>query len=136
MGNTQTSSNLKTAAIARYMSLSKHQVVQLHDACQQLSKPFNRTTFKRKHFTAALNQAQIDNETDRDILSCLCTMWDLSGDGYVPFHEFNISLTSLACPGEPISSVLGFAFQLMDQTGSGEVSAKQVIILLKSKFGE
>ena len=119
--------------MANYVNLSKHQIIQLHDACEQLSRPFNRNTFKRKHFNAALNQAQIDDEVDRDVLTLLCILWDTTGEGLVPYRDFAVGLAPLACPKESLSTVLAFALQLMDTEGTGQITAKQTICLLKSK---
>lgn len=61
-------------------------------------------------------------------------MWDITGSGLIPSLEFGVSLSPLACPGESISTVLSFALQLVDQAGTGLISDKQTVLVLKSEY--
>jgi Ca2+-binding EF-hand superfamily protein len=131
MGNSQSGDCLFTAAVAKYMHLTKHQVILLQAATARRAKG---ASIKRKLFMRALDEVNVSKEPDRDILINLFTMWDLSGTGRVPAHEFIVGLSPLACGGESISTILSFALQIMDLEGNGRVSASEALVMLKSKY--
>ncbi|GAX14055.1 hypothetical protein FisN_5Lh015 [Fistulifera solaris] len=127
MGNNH-SNQLATPHVAKYMRLTKHQVMDLHIACKQLAR--GTRCFSRNHFHAALQHAKITSVTDRDILTLLCTMWDLKGDGKVPCLDYSLSLAPLCCPGESMEQVLQFCFAIIDTNDA--VTSQETVLILKS----
>lgn len=128
MGNANSNNHLATPHVAKYMRLTKQQVMDIHEACLQLAR--GTRCFSRQHFHAALQHAQVTSHKDRDILTLLCTMWDLKGDGKVPCLEYSLSLVPLCCPGESMEQVLQFCFALIDNNEA--VTSQETIIILKS----
>lgn len=125
---------MATAAVAKQLHLTKHQVIMLHEAMTRRAKGGNvQGSIKRKHFRRALDEAGIFEEPDREVLNLLFTMWDITGIKRVPAHEFVVGLTPLACAGESISTVLSFALQIKDRKGEGRISPSEMLVLLKSK---
>ena len=125
---------MATAAVAKKLHLTKHQVIVLHETMIRRAKGGDVPgSIKRKHFYRALEEADIFDEPDREILMLLFTMWDISGTNRVPAHEFVVGITPLACGGDSISTVLSFALQIKDRKGEGKISPSEMMVLLKSE---
>lgn len=129
MGNNHSNQCLATPQVAKYMRLTKQQVLDIHDACQQLAR--GTRYFSREHFHAALQHAQVTSLKDRDILTLLCTMWDLKGDGKVPCLEYSLSLVPLCCPGESVEQILQFCFGMIGLNNE-TVTSQETVLILKS----
>jgi len=135
MGNTvsaTTGEMLRTAAISKYMSLSKTQVLEIRDACAALAN--KNHSISRRFFHIAVGKSRIKALPDGDILDLLFTMWDKTGADRVPALPFVVGISPLACGNESLAAVLRFALHVMDQDETEEVNAEQLITLLKCKY--
>ena len=136
MGNTQTSDGsfkpLAIAALARQVCVKRSQILTLRDTFVILSSNDDEM-ITRQNFTEALKLANIERETDLEILDLLFTMWDAEGYDKVPFKEFSMGISPLACPDESPKSVLRFALEVSDQEKTGLVGPEELEDLLLSK---
>lgn len=133
-----TKPSLATAAVANYMRLTKAHVRLLLRACRRLAQttPPPLNCIRRRDLPIILDQATLLSSKEREIVTLLATLWDYNGTGKIPYHEFVLGLTPLACPHEDMEDVLELAVELMstDENHSLKtVSAKQTVVLLKSK---
>lgn len=135
MGNNPSRQGLALVAMAKYMSLTKEQVLLLQRSCNELaSQQGESDMISLDKFRQAMIRAAVQQYPDQDVLENMFTMWDLTGESRVLQKEFVVGISALACPCEGLQKTLSFVIQVMDFEKRGEISAKQLVTLLKSKF--
>ena len=140
MGNAispATGDMLKTAAISKYMKLTKPQVLTIRDhlqAKQSVGRNHHRGTIRRELWTQALQAALVRDDPDRDILELLFTMWDSNGTGRVACSELVVGISVLACRYDGVRDALRFALEVYsDQHDTQMISSRDASALLRSK---
>ena len=134
MGNsysTTTSDILYTAAMAKYMTLTKPQVMAIRNTLAPLSN-IQGGMVKRNHLMFALKQAEVAESPDQEVLNLLFTMWDMTGTGRVLCAEFIVGVCVLACKEDSIEQALRFALQVADRHRSGQICSKDASTFLRS----
>lgn len=135
MGNARSSTtggSLFTASMAKYMSLTKPQVMAVRNTLMPLASK-RQGSIKRSQFQDALNQVKVSQHPDQEVLDLLFTMWDLTGTGRVPCAEFIVSMSILACKEDSVEQAIRFALQVADRNRTGKMSSKDASTLLRSK---
>ena len=130
MGNVSSSDEnppvtLAIMAVARECRLEKRQIVALRNAMAGFSN--QRGMIDRGGFDKALVLA---NLASVEILDLLFTMWDNARDGLVPFKEFCVGISLIACPNDEIPAILGFALHVGDIMNRGYLGAESLCNLL------
>jgi Ca2+-binding EF-hand superfamily protein len=137
MGNTtsapQGSKPLAISAIARQLSVNKAQLKVLRDEFQSLAD--KKLCITHHLFRLALKKAKIDQK-DKEIFNLLFTMWDNQGEGTIPYKEFVVGMSPLACPDEHPKSIIQFALEVSDDKKSEMIGADELEDLLQSKLDE
>ena len=133
MGNVKSSMQpLALIAVARQLRLQRIQMVALRDA---LSTYSDSTGFVDKtSFAASLKQAKIVNPGDVEIFDLLFIMWDGLGTEKIPYKEFSIGVSVLACPHDEVVSILRFALHIQDELNTGMISPKCLRNVLQCKY--
>jgi hypothetical protein len=152
MGNTYsatTQRSLATAAMAKYMHLTKPQLMRLRDTVL----PYSKTTqgqIQRSYIEYGLSQSleqppprvppantsdKNKNHTDNNdavILGHLFTLCD-TGHGRVDCMEFIVGISILACKTDSFEVALRFALRVLDVTGVGEIDSRNAFKMLKGE---
>jgi Ca2+-binding EF-hand superfamily protein len=134
MGNTASGTSrerLVTASIAKYMTITKPQVMALRNAIVPLASK-RGGSIKRNNLHFALQEANVADTPDKEVLDLLFTMWDMTGSGRVACVEFVIGLSVLACKEDAIETALRFALQVADKNRTGKISSKDASAFLRS----
>jgi hypothetical protein len=132
MGKIVSQQRLASTAVAKYLSLTKTQIKILCTVVRELSS--KNGTIGLHFFHVALGRAKIQKNPDRLVLEALFQMWDLVGEERIPGLEFVLGLAPLACPDGSLTEILRFALQVSDRTGLKQITASELIVILKSKF--
>lgn len=150
MGNTYsatTQRSLATAAMAKYVHLTKPQLMRLRDTVL----PYSKTTqgqIQRSYIEYGLSQSleqpppsatnsdhnhhhHTDNN-DAIILGHLFTLCD-TGHGRVDCMEFIVGISILACKTDSFEVALRFALRVLDVTGVGEIDSRNAFKMLKGE---
>jgi Ca2+-binding EF-hand superfamily protein len=150
MGNTYsatTQRTLSTAAMAKYMDLTKPQLMRLRDTVLPYCKA-TQGMIQRSYIEYGLsksveptNNANNNNNAssttendDAKIFGHLFTMCDI-GNGQVDCLEFIVGVSILACKNDSFEAALRFALRVLDVTGVGEVDSRNAFKLLKGEWG-
>ena len=70
------------------------------------------------------------------VLHLLFTMWDVQGVDRVYYYDFLMGLVLLACPHDPLASILQFAMELLDVHSTYKISPSQLDLILQSMYGK
>jgi Ca2+-binding EF-hand superfamily protein len=135
MGNAisaTTGESLFTATMAKYMSLTKPQVMAVRNTIIPLASP-RSGSIKRNNFKYALSQAGVAETPDQEVLDLLFTMWDTKGSGRIAFAEFMVGISVLACKEDSVEQAIRFALQVADRNRTGKISSKDASTFLRSK---
>lgn len=128
---------LKTAAISKYMKLTKPQVLAMraymNSQRQTNSRLRHRGTIPRKLWHQAMEAALITAYPDQDILHLLFTMWDGHGTGRVACNEFLVGISVLACRYDGVEDALRFALEVADVHETQKISSRDASAVLRSK---
>jgi Ca2+-binding EF-hand superfamily protein len=134
MGNalvTISGDGLATAAVAKYLKITKDSVWSLRNSLVELSNP-NTMQIGRHLFQIAVSRSGIRPKAEGAVLNLLFTMFDADGRDYVHVHDFIVGIAPLSCPSESLSQMLRFCLQINDFDDTGEVCANQLVHLLQS----
>ena len=119
-------------AASRKIFLKKVHVLLLRFAMAKLSDDFGR--IRKEGFDRALAQANLANI---EILDLLFTMWedhdDDGEDGSVPYKDFCMGISPLACPADDLSTILMFALRVSDESDRNCIDRRELYELLKGK---
>jgi hypothetical protein len=124
---------LATAAVAKYLRISKDNVWSLRTSLVELSNPDNMR-IGRHLFQIAVSRSGIRPSAEGRVLNLLFTMFDAEGRDCVNVHDFVVGVAPLSCPTESLSQMLRFCMQINDFDDTGEVCANQLVRLLHSTF--
>ena len=136
MGNS-TSKNkaenrLAIECMAKYMSVSKQQLVDLCNRCYMQMD--GKRKIDRCTFNTNVQQCKIKESPDAEILDALFTMWDLHGEDRILCPPFILSLAPLACEDENLEQILTFALDIFERETKGTLSADRLVFILKCKY--
>ena len=120
-----------TAAMAKYMSLTKPQVMTIRNTLMPLASP-KRGTIRRKTLMHALKLLIVAESPDQEVLDRLFTMWDTTGSGNVACAEFIVGISVLACKEDSFEQAIRFSLQVADRKRSGRISSRDANIFLQS----
>jgi hypothetical protein len=139
MGNIACHSDGKpfvSAAMAKYMSLTKEQVLSMRDIVFPLAATSKHGAIKRESFNMAMDTAGVKLYPDQDVLNLFFTLWDLTGNiDNVNCKELCIGISLLASAQEKsFDGVLAFALNVLDYPKTEMISLKHAEVLLQSKF--
>ena len=81
----------------------------------------------REDFEIALVRAKL---TDVQVFDMLFALWDNAKIGEVPYREFCVGISPLACPFDDLSTILEFAVRVSDDSNRKELEWRQVYELL------
>ena len=98
--------SLAMMAVARRIFLKKVHVMMLRYSMAKLSDDFGM--IQREAFEKALVRANLVNF---DIFNLLFTLWH-NENQQVPYREFCVGLSPLACPWDDLSTILEFALRV------------------------
>jgi hypothetical protein len=131
MGNTKSSCTkpLAIMAVARNLSLQRCHLVVLRDTLETYAD--SKGMVEKEWFDQALKRAKILDARDIEIFDLLFTMWDCAGDEKIPYKDFAIGISPLACPRDDVGSILLFALHIGYEKNNGTVNAKEVHDLLQ-----
>ena len=135
MGNAvsaTTGRSLFTASMAKYMNLTKPQVMAVRNIATRLAST-KHGSISRRNFQYALNQAEVAKTPDQEVFNLLFTMWDLNGTDRVSCAEFIIGMSFLACKEDSVEQAIRFALQVADRNRSGMISSKEASTFMRSK---
>lgn len=133
MGNAPSHRGLATVAMAKYLFLTKRQVIRLsynlhHDLAQ------GQGFISRHQLQNALRRANVMHATDREVLDCLFTMWDVKGEDIISYDGFVAGISLLACPCDSLKDTLLFAMEALDVEEEETISAVQLVCMLQGQF--
>jgi hypothetical protein len=139
MGNLACHSNEKplvSSAMARYVSLTKEQVISMRDIVFPLAATTKHGTINRESFNMAMDKADVKLYPDQDVLNLMFTLWDLTGNiDNVNCKELCVGISLLACPQEStFDGVIAFALNVLDFYKTDMISLKHAEVLLQSKL--
>ena len=120
---------LAMMSVARRVHLKKVHVMMLRYSMAKLSNEFGM--IKRDGFERALVRA---NLTDIQVFDMLFALWDNVESGEVPYREFCIGISPLACPFDDLSKILDFAVRVGDDLNSKHIVWREVYELLTGMF--
>jgi Ca2+-binding EF-hand superfamily protein len=120
---------LAMMAVARNCTLDRVQIVALRNAMAGLCD--KNEMIDKEGFDTALELAQLSNVAE--IFHLLFTMWDNAGIDRVPFKEFCVGISPLACPHDDIHTILRFALRMSDEINRGCIELHELHRLLSSK---
>jgi Ca2+-binding EF-hand superfamily protein len=116
---------LAMMAVARNVNLERVQIIALRNAMAGLSDGSGMVD--RGGFDRALELAKLDHI---EIFDLLFTMWDNAGNDQVPFKDFCVGISPLACPFDDVHSILRFALRVIDDSNMGSVGMDDLRKLL------
>ena len=122
------SPTLAMMGVARRVYLKKVHVMMLRYSMAKLSNEFGM--IKREGFERALVRA---NLTDVQVLDMLFALWDNVEGGEVPYREFCIGISPLACPFDDLSTILNVAIRVGDELNSKHIVWREAYELLRGK---
>jgi Ca2+-binding EF-hand superfamily protein len=139
MGNTYsatTQRTLSTAAMAKYMGLTKTQVMRLRDTVLPYCKA-TQGMIQRSYMEYGLSKSVDPTNTTREnddakIFGHLFTLCDI-GNGQVDCLEFIVGISVLACQNDSFEVALRFALRVLDVSGVGEIDSRNAFKLLKGE---
>ena len=123
------SPTLAMMGVARRVYLKKTHVMMLRYSMAKLSNEFGM--IKREGFERALVRA---NLTDVQVFDMLFALWDNIDSGEVPYREFCIGISPLACPYDDLTKILDFAVRVGDDLNSKRIVWREVYELLTGMF--
>lgn len=123
---------LAMECVAKYMSITKQQIIDLRNRCYMSMD--SKRKINRRSFNNNVKLCKIKESPDGEILDCLFTMWDLQVDESILVPPFILSLAPLACRNEDFKNILTFSLSVFERETEGELSAEQVVFILKRKF--
>jgi Ca2+-binding EF-hand superfamily protein len=139
MGNITCNSTgkiLTSSAMAKYMSLTKEQILSIRDTVFPLAANSKHGVIKRESFNMALDKACVKLYPDQEVLHLFFTLWDLTGNiDNVNCKELCVGISFFACANETsFDGVLAFAMNVLDYNKTGMISLKQANLLLQSTY--
>ena len=134
VSKTNTEDCLVVECIAKYMSITKQQLIDLRNRCYMSMD--SKRKISRKAFNHNVHVCKIIEHPDAEILDGLFTMWDMRGDDKILVPPFLLSLAPLACRYEDLKEVLKFALTIFIEETNGELSADKLVFILKRTFVE
>lgn len=144
---------LATAAMAKYMHLTKPQLVRLRDTVLPYSKATqgmiewsaleygiskstieNTTTDHNNNTSISDSNSNISdsNNDDTRILGHLFTMCD-TGKGQVDCLEYIVGISVLACKTDSFGVAIRFALRALDVSGVGKIDSRIAFKLLRGE---
>lgn len=117
--------------IAKYMSLSKQQLIDLRNRCYMAMD--SKRKIDRRSFNINVKRCRIKEEPDAEILDGLYTMWDLHGENSILLPPFIMSLAPLACEDDDLEEILRFSLAIFERETSGILTADRLVFILKRK---
>ena len=132
VSKTNTEECLAVACVAKYMSISKQQLMDLRNRCYMAMD--GKRKISRRNFNQNVKVCRIKEQPDAEILDCLFTMWDMHGDDKILVPPFILSLAPLACRYEDLKEVLHFSLNVFIKETNGELSADRMVFILKRKL--
>ena len=136
MGNalvTISGDGLATAAVAKYLRITKDNVWSLRTSLIELSNPKNMD-IGRHLFQIAVSRSGIRPNAEGRVLNLLFTMFDADGRDCINAVDFVVGIAPLSCATESLSQMLRFCLQIGDFDDTGEVCANQLVQVLHSTF--
>lgn len=130
--STTTGYSLYTAAVAKYVSVTKPQIMAVRNTLILVASP-KRGTVQREQLRHALRQAGVAPAPDADVFDLLYTMWDVKGTNRVVGTEFMVGVSVLACKDDSIEQAIRFALQVGDRNRKGTISSNDASVFLRSK---
>ena len=106
-------------------------MVALRDALSSFSD--SRGFVDKSCFASSLKRAKIINPADVEIFDLLFIMWDGTGTEMIPYIDFSIGVSILACPNDDVVSILRFALHIQDECNTGMISPQSLHNLLQCK---
>ena len=122
---------LSIECIAKYMSVSKQQLVDLRNRCYMSMD--SKRKIDRRSFNTNVKRCRIRSRPDAEILDGLYTMWDLHGEDSILLPPFILSLAPLACAEEDLEDILRFSLNIFERETSGILTADRIVFILKRK---
>lgn len=122
---------LAIECMAKYMSLKKQHIIDLRNRCYMTMD--GKRKIERRSFNRNVQLSLIRESPDAEILDNLFTMWALHSDDKILFPPFILSLAPLACRNADFKSIMTFALEVFERETDGELSAEQVVFILKRK---
>jgi Ca2+-binding EF-hand superfamily protein len=123
MGNTKSISissdspvTLAMMAVAMNFELKRVQLIALRNAMAGFSD--ERGMVDREGFEKALELANLSSV---EIFDLLFTMWDNAGNDQVPFKDFCVGISPMACPHDDVHAILRFSLRVSDDDNRGSV---------------
>lgn len=129
MGNSESIPNLRLTAVSRELKLDRHQIIALRNAMAGYAD--RRSMIGREEFDLAL---QLANLSGVEIFDLLFTMWDNDGVDKVPYKEFCVGISPLACPYDSVTAILMFALFVSDDRSLGYIRPSNLQSLLTGKL--
>ena len=134
ISNRRLDDRLAIECMAKYMSLTKQQLIDLRNRCYMSMD--SKRKINRRSFNANVSRSRISEEPDAEILNGLYTMWDLHGEGNILLPPFILSLAPLACAEEDLEDILRFSLNIFERETSGVLTADRLVFILKRKWGD
>jgi hypothetical protein len=145
-----------TSCMAKYTRITKPQVMAIRNILVSLAtvtsdkpKPRNVESgtnseplmIRRRHLYQAVQKTNIVMDPDHDVLELLFTMWtnpeNEKSKTQVPWYEFMISISLLACKTDTLDQALRFALHVVSRNHSSDmgrmISASDAIAFLNGK---
>lgn len=116
---------LAMMGVARRVYLKKVHVMMLQYSMAKFSNKHGM--INREDFEIALVRAKL---TDVQVFDMLFALWDNVQSGEVPYREFCVGISPLACPYDDLSTILEFAVRVSDDTNRKELEWRQLYELL------
>lgn len=125
MGNTKScaAQPLAIMAVARELKCQRSNIVVLRDTLGTFADAEGMV--EKEWLDQALKRANISDPTDVEIFKLLFTMWDSDGHEKIPYKNFSVGVSPLACPHDDLASVLRFALYIgYDNNNEATVNAE------------
>ena len=129
---TKADDRLAIECMAKYMSISKQQLIDLRNRCYMGMDGKRKIT--RRAFNTNVQQCRIQEKPDAEVLDALFTMWDLHGEDRILCPPFILSLAPLACEDQDLESTLRFSLDIFERETKGVLSAERLVFILKCKY--
>ena len=121
---------LALIAVSRQLRLQRCQMVALRDALKTFQD--GEGYVDRECFALSLKRAKIVYPGDVEIFDLLFIMWDGSGNEKIPYKEFAVGVSPLACPNDDVVSIVRFALYIQDEFNTAMITPKALQTLLRS----
>uniref|UniRef100_A0A7S1C8Q8 EF-hand domain-containing protein n=1 Tax=Bicosoecida sp. CB-2014 TaxID=1486930 RepID=A0A7S1C8Q8_9STRA len=122
---------LAITAMSHVVHFTRDELLALQKEFLRLAKTNtdNENTINRKQFHDALHIVKVE-ESDKELLDRLFTMFDDTGDGQINFKEFVCGISTIL--RGTLEEKLTFSFHMFDVDNSGKVSPEEMKSVLHS----